>query len=103
MGRDGADEPPGCVHQAQSLTANFHSRADVEAQAAAVAPLLGGASPQEFLAWPAEQQAAQLASLPGTGVMASLYQLPAAGGSPVCAERSGVRMACAILRLEEWI
>jgi hypothetical protein len=83
------------------MTACFWRYAEVEARAAAVTPLLGGASPQEFLAWPAEQQAAQLASLAGTSIMASLYHLPAPADSLLCAGPSGARLACSVLRLED--
>lgn len=76
--------------------------AAVEAQAAAVAPLMGGASPQEFHAWPADQQAAQLAALPGAAIVASMYHLPTAVGTEaaVTAAGCGVRLGCAVLKLE---
>lgn len=76
--------------------------ADVEAEAAAVAPLLGGCSPQEFYAWPADRQAAQLAAVAGAAVVASLYHLPMPPNLVALATvaDAGVRLGCTVLRLE---
>lgn len=73
---------------------------DVEAQATAVAPLLGGTSPQEFHHWAAERQAEHLASLAGTSVLASLYHLPDSAGGVTAGLAGGNRLGCAVLRVE---
>lgn len=94
---------PGFVCAADTrsrLPALLHACADVEAQATAIAPLLGGASPQEFYDWAAERQAEHLASLAGTSVLTSLYHLPISAGGVAAELAGGTRLGCAVLRVE---